>query len=219
MDGFSGWINGTCTWLMKLAIYNVLWFLFTIIGLGIFGWAPATVALFSVIRKRLTTDKEFSDFKEFFYHYKKSFFQSNIIGILLLLGCISIFYSISSLLYLDQSMMILLGTIFFMISILFGIVAIFIFPVYTHYNTTFQNYIRYSLMIGLANLHYGLYIILILGLMLFLTNMFPGLLLFYTVSAPAYLMMQISLKIFNSIEEKDNNRIGTDSLLNTQQTQ
>ncbi|MDQ0253198.1 putative membrane protein YesL [Evansella vedderi] len=203
-NSFSGFIYNGTSWLMNLAFYNILWFLFTIVGLGIFGWGPATAALFAVIRKKLTTDKEFSAFKEFLSFYKKSFIQANIFGLLLIIGASSIFYSINTLLHLEQGMKIFLGTIFFMTLILFTIVAIFIFPVYSHYNTTFQNYIRYSLMIGLANLHYGLYIIILLSLGVFLINIFPGLLLFYSVSIPAFLIMQISLKIFDSLPDNTN---------------
>jgi uncharacterized membrane protein YesL len=36
-----------CDWVAKLAYVNLLWFLFTAAGLLIFGFMPATVALFT----------------------------------------------------------------------------------------------------------------------------------------------------------------------------
>ncbi|BDG36084.1 DUF624 domain-containing protein [Saccharococcus caldoxylosilyticus] len=53
----SGLLDGklyrVCEWITRLACINILWMLFTLAGLIVFGIAPATVALFTIVRKWL----------------------------------------------------------------------------------------------------------------------------------------------------------------------
>lgn len=209
-------INEFCEKIVNLAWLNTLWILFTVLGLGIFGWAPATAAMLSVIRKQSSSDAKFPVFKEFFANYKKSFIQANIIGLILILGIGSLFLSISTLLYLEQWIMIILGTVFFMVLILFGIVALFIFPVFTHYNTSFSNYFRYALYIGLSHLPRALLITLSLVIAVALFVVFPNLLLFFAVSAPAKCVMYFSLKIFKTIGENAANSFSINGNMSVQ---
>ncbi|PYZ98957.1 hypothetical protein CR205_10415 [Alteribacter lacisalsi] len=44
LGGTSGTIYRVSEWLMRLAFLNVLWFVFTLIGLGLFGFYPALIA-------------------------------------------------------------------------------------------------------------------------------------------------------------------------------
>ena len=74
-------LNRFCTWVMRLAYLNVLWILFSLAGLVVFGLMPATAAMFTVARewaKGNTDAPVFSVFKFpltslfrlFFVHFK-----------------------------------------------------------------------------------------------------------------------------------------------------
>lgn len=57
-------------WLFRLMWTNLLWIGFTILGLGIFGIMPATVAMFTVVRKWQMHETEisiWSVFKETYF--------------------------------------------------------------------------------------------------------------------------------------------------------
>ncbi|MFC0560892.1 YesL family protein [Halalkalibacter alkalisediminis] len=202
-SGFTGFINETCEWLMRLAFLNILWVLFTVLGFGIFGWAPATAAMFSVLRNRFFAEEEFSTIHMFRTVYKEEFVKSNVIGLFMVGGSWSLYYSLSTLIYLQSSVMILFGTIFFIFAILFFIVCLFIFPVFSHYQTTFRNYFRYSLMLGLSHLHICLLMVVGLGITYILFTSFPGLMLFYGISLPVTCVVVLSLKVFIKLEEKE----------------
>lgn len=203
LNGFMGQFNNIFVSLMKLAWINTLWLVFTVLGLGIFGWAPATVGMFSVFRRIFYNKEiEFSICKEFFAIYKEKFVQSNVVGIFLIVGTWSFIYGILTLKYLDQTLAILIGAVFLAAFILFGLVALFIFPVLSHYNTSLQISFRYSLMIGLSHLHYSFVIVLALLTTYALFTTFPGLLLFYALSVPVAIVMHFSTIIFRNIERK-----------------
>jgi uncharacterized membrane protein YesL len=204
VSGFTGFINESCEWLMRLALLNTLWILFSILGLGIFGWAPATAAMVAVLRRRLIAKEDFSIFKMFLSVYRKEFFKANIIGLFIIAGAFSLYFSIQTLMYLPQTVMILLGTIFFIIAILFVIACLFIFPVFVHYDTTLKNTFHYTLMIGLSHLHYCLLLVIGLSIAFILMHSFPGLIIFYSISMPVACMTVIALKVFTSLENREN---------------
>ena len=45
-------------WISRLFLLNILWVVFTIVGLGIFGFGPATAAMFAIVRKWIITPQE-----------------------------------------------------------------------------------------------------------------------------------------------------------------
>ncbi|WP_071130485.1 DUF624 domain-containing protein [Enterococcus timonensis] len=72
------------SFLMNLIFLNLLWILFSFLGLVLFGLAPATVCLFHFL-DLLRLEKTIPSFKEFFIEYKKNFFSANRNGVLFLI--------------------------------------------------------------------------------------------------------------------------------------
>lgn len=189
---------------MNLAIWNTIWLLHTVLGLGIFGWAPATLALFSVLRKSKLEENEFPKMKTFFKIYKSEFIRANIIGFFIFFGGLSIFFSFYTLLDMDMWFRVSFGTLLFIVFILYIIVSLYIFPVAVHYQTSLKEHVRYSLMIGLAYLPQSFLIGFAVVLIGFIYQSFPGLILFYLVSFPATIILSITLHVFQKIEESNN---------------
>src|SRR5690625_6922967 len=69
-----------CEGIMRLAYVNLLWILFTILGLGIFGIFPATIALFAVTRKWVMGDRDIPVFSTFWQTFRKEFLKSTLLG-------------------------------------------------------------------------------------------------------------------------------------------
>lgn len=57
---------------MKLAYVNLLWLLFTVAGLAVFGFMPATVSLFTIVRKWQMKQAEVTVWNTFISIYKKN---------------------------------------------------------------------------------------------------------------------------------------------------
>ena len=60
-----GRVLSFCEWVLKFFYANLLWFVFTMLGLGVFGFMPATTALFSVTRKWIMGKTDIPIFKTF----------------------------------------------------------------------------------------------------------------------------------------------------------
>src|SRR5699024_12166732 len=78
MDDLVGGYYRLCVWVTRFAYVNVLWILFTFLGLVFLGAMPSTVAMFAVIRKWVTGDKEVPIFKTFLESYRTEFVKANI---------------------------------------------------------------------------------------------------------------------------------------------
>lgn len=204
VTGFTSALNEICEWLMKLAFINTLWLLFTIGGLGVFGWAPATAALFAVLRNQFMSKGDARAFKLFLAVYRKEFIKANLIGLFIVVGAFSLYASIQTLPYLHQYGVILLGTIFIIFSVLFLVLCLFIFPVFSHYDTSLLNCFRYALLLGISHLHYCLLMIVGIVITYILFHSFPGLLLFYAISLPSACIIIIALNAFRTLEKKEN---------------
>ncbi|KPC99769.1 hypothetical protein LR69_02005 [Geobacillus sp. BCO2] len=93
----DGKLYRACEWITRLAYINLLWLVFTVFGLVILGIAPATVALFTIVRKWLLFhDHDVPVLKTFVRTYKGEFWRANRIGLLLMAAAIfsiSIFYT------------------------------------------------------------------------------------------------------------------------------
>ncbi|MCI4139356.1 DUF624 domain-containing protein, partial [Bacillus vallismortis] len=72
-----------CTCVMRLAYLNVLWLLFSLAGLVVFGFMPATAAMFSVTREWAKGNTDAPVFSFFFQAFKKEWRAAQILGLIL----------------------------------------------------------------------------------------------------------------------------------------
>ncbi|RCW76753.1 YesL family protein [Saliterribacillus persicus] len=190
-------------WLFKVIILNLFWFLFMIAGLGLFGIFPATAALFATIRKDLIEEKDIKLFSTFWHYFKTDFLKANLLGYFLtIIGGLLIF-NIRVLGQLEGSILnsILMVVTYILLAIL-ALIAIYIFPVFVHFQLRFLEYIKYSsvLIIG-KPLHTIVSVLLIAGIFTGF-YMVPGLIPVVGSSIIAYVLMKIALSSFAKKEEE-----------------
>lgn len=205
-------INHFFEWVTVLAWINLLWVVFTLLGLIVFGWAPATVAMLNVFKKVYREKNlHFPIFSTFLEQYKVSFFKANATGIILFLVIIAMAYGLLTLPYLNAVAFNMLFIFYLIMFSLVTFVVLFIFPILTHYRLSFINSFKYSMLIGLSNLHYSLVILISMGLIYVLFRAFPGLILFFAVSIPSAILMKLALKVFDKVEIQTEltNKIGS----------
>src|SRR3954453_4511011 len=120
MGGVMGGIYTVCDWIWKIALVNILWILFTLTGFIVFGIMPATVALFTVVRKWTMKESDIPIFPNFFQTYKKEFLKANIVGLTIA--------GIGFFLFFDyRIVMALEGTVQFVLSVpLFIIIGLYL---------------------------------------------------------------------------------------------
>ncbi|TSB47749.1 YesL family protein [Alkalicoccobacillus porphyridii] len=143
LRGPFGVIYNASLWVTKLAYVNILWIIFSLAGLILFGLFPATVSIFAIIRKWKKGDTDFPIFKTFWTFYRTEFVKSNQLGfILLVIGFI--LYVDLRILYFSEGFLQILYYPILILSFIFILVCLNAFPVYVHYELKAFQIIRTS---------------------------------------------------------------------------
>lgn len=188
-------------WIMWLIYLNVLWILFTVLGLGLFGAIPATVSMFTVIRQLLLR-QETAIFKTFFQTYKQEFLKANGLGLVLAI--------IAYILYMDLLFLDMIQNAFYyffqigllIASIIYFITLIYIFPVYVHFKLNFFQYFKHALLIGIFSPLVNIAMIIGFVLLFFIYKWVPGLIPIFGLSVISLLITMSVTLAFERFERR-----------------
>jgi uncharacterized membrane protein YesL len=144
-------IYSATEWIAKFAYINLLWIGFSLVGLIVLGFFPATISLFAVIRKWIMGEGDIPIFRTFWTTYKSEFLRSNGLGLLVAV--------VSGLIVLDLVFMKNLGNGFtnaiqfplYMFMFAVVMTMFYLFPVYVHYELKLIQMIKNSFFIMLIN--------------------------------------------------------------------
>lgn len=187
----------------KIVYLNLLWVVFSLLGVVALGLFPATAAMFSVIRKWLIGENDIPIFKTFLEHYKSEFVQTNLLGYAMIL--------LGAVLYIDlrffQSsggiITLVLSYFFLFLLLVYFVVLLYIFPVFVHYQFKTFEYIKYALILAVGRPFQTIFMIVGSLLVLTLLRMVPILIIYIGGSLLCYVLMRISIKSFPKEETQE----------------
>jgi uncharacterized membrane protein YesL len=197
------WMIVVCEWIWRAILVNLYWITFTILGLGVFGFFPASIALFTIVRKWLRKETDLPVWMTFKQVYFKEWKRSNGIGL--------VFYSIGLFLFVDIRIaeQVMTGVFAsFLLIILYILVFLLLlavgnfFSIYVHYELLTKEYVKQSFLFTLTGLLSTIWIgagLLVIGMLLI---RMPGLIPFISGVAPAYWMIRVNLNRFNTLEKR-----------------
>lgn len=189
-------------WIWRIVSINLCWIAFTVLGLGIFGFFPSSIALFTIVRKWLRKETDVSVWKTFSQVYFKEWKRTN--------GIALVYYAIGIFLFIDLRIVMEFMTgalstfmlVFFCVLFLFLFLAIgYFFALYTHFELPVKDYIKQSFIFSVTSITSTLWIgagLFVVGFLLFKV---PGLLLFISGVAPAYWIMTVCMSRFQQLEK------------------
>lgn len=182
--------------IIYLGYLNFLWILFSIIGLGVLGIFPATVAIFAVYRQEKIHERTPS-FKQFFSYYKDNFWRANIIGWILGIFGYILYLDFYLITFMEGSLADILYSGVFAITILFFLVSFYIFPIYTHYSYKIRRYFLYSLITVVTRPIQTILIAIVSLVHIYIMLRFHVLIPFFGVSLWALLVTHITQAALN----------------------
>lgn len=200
LDGIFKWVYVFGNWLAKVMFLHLLWVVFTLLGLVVFGISPATAALFSVIHKWFDDHYEIPIFKNFYTVYKEQFLKSNGLG--LILAGIGLFLYVD--IKISQNMIqsfyfhIFLLIIFFF----YVVVALYFFTIFSRYKLNFFYYFKQTFLIAIARPFESIAMIVSLVLLSYLFSYLPVLFVFAGAGITACPLVWFGYRACVQIEEK-----------------
>jgi len=200
--GLMGGFYRLLEWISRLAFLNLLWISFTLLGLVMFGFFPATIALFGVARKWMLGNDSVSILKTFWTVYKREFIKSNLLGFIIT--------TISLVLYIDFQFVLnttnhFVSNLFVplvIITIIFIGMFFYIIPMFVHYDMKISHVIRNSFFVMIMNPLSTFYLLLGSFGILFALSFAPPIAILYSGNLFALFIMKPAFQAFEKINRK-----------------
>lgn len=202
MKGLIQGLYTLCEWIMRLAILNVLWVVFSLLGAILLGIFPSTAALFEITRKWITGETDLPIFKYFWTAYKKYFVKANFLGTLVAITGIFLYVDFSFFSNFEGFMFKVLTALVILVSILYFILLIYVFPVLVTYEISLFQSIKFACLLGIYRPLSTIGILLGSILLYFLFSTFPPVLVFFGGSMTSLMIMWVSRSTFFKIKNK-----------------
>jgi uncharacterized membrane protein YesL len=205
LSGWQGKAYRLTEWTMRLGYINLLWFLFILCGLLVFGLMPATAAMFYIMTKWLKGEENFHVFKTFFRYYKQNFLKANMAGVLLLIIGYILYFDLKIVQNITGALhhIILIGLLSF--AIIYIVTLLFFFVVYTQKELDVYKTIRLSLLIGISNPVRSLLIFTSITATIYTIYLIPAMFPFFSGSLTCWLVIFFSINTLSIRNEKVNN--------------
>lgn len=191
-----------CEWITKVAYLNILWIGFTILGLIVIGFFPATASTFTVARKWVTGNTDVPLFKTFYRAYKDALVASNILGYIVVLVGYVLYLDFLFITVAPSDSVSILTIPFLFLSILYFLTALYIFPVYVFFDMKIWQAMKSAFFIMILNPIST--IIMALGVfgITYVLWQFQGLAIFFSMSLLSIALMMPAHKAFTKIIDK-----------------
>lgn len=195
--------NNLVYFALKLIYVNVLWILFTLVGLVAFGIFPATGALFTVTKKLMDKEKNLKIFQTFWNAFRKDFFVLN--GVFLFFLIIGYFFYFNvKFLSINEGKLQFLYPVLALIGTAYFISLLFFFPVFTHFKLRFWQYLKQTFLIAITSPKELILIVLTGAIILTVIYFLPGIIPLFLGSVFAYISTVLSHKAFEKVRLRKN---------------
>jgi uncharacterized membrane protein YesL len=201
-SGFMESLNKLLEWISRLAFLNLLWISFSLLGLIFFGFFPATVAMFAVVRKWMLGDDEMSIFKTFWTTYKREFLKSNLLGVIILAIGLILYIDFQFVLNATNSFVSILYVPFFIITFIFVSMLFYIIPIFVHYDMKLSQVIKNSFFVMIMNPLSTFYMLIGSFGICFVLSYAPPICILYSGNLLALFIMKPATNAFEKINQK-----------------
>lgn len=187
-------------WGFILFYLNILWIVFTILGVGIFGLFPSTVSLFAVLRKMLIDGRDQPIFQLFWKNYKQEFVKSNIVGFIMTVIVVFLLFDLHLILQFHPTTMNRSMTILLLVIIVFCIICFLnVFPIYVHFNFNISKYFFNSFILTMGKPVQTVMMLLGIYIIYLIYELIPGLIPVFGITTFCLLIMKIALLSFKKV--------------------
>lgn len=191
-------------WSVSLAYLNLLWIIFTLAGGVIFGIGPATITVFSLVRKKFRIGNIVKPAAFFYHSFKENFRLGNQL--------FAVIGGSGAFLYIDFQLIQILPDYsfvsyvvipaFIILVVLWLIVSVFVFGMITHYDLKFWDYFIQAFWLVLISPISCFIIVNTILINLFFINIVPAAFLFYFITPSVFVSEWLFLKKVNTLQNR-----------------
>jgi uncharacterized membrane protein YesL len=186
----------------NIILLNILWLLFTVVGFGLLGIFPATIAVFAILRSWILKKDTLNLVKEFWKHYRAEFKKANIFGIFVWVFVYFFYIDWKFVQKIDAGYSLVGYILLLSLFIIFTLILIYLFPLVVHYNISFGKAVKTGLLLALLNPIYSALIIVTCILLYMLYTKIPSLIFLFGIIPFYWVMMKGTYLVFKRNEKK-----------------
>lgn len=201
LGSFSNAIYTFCDWIARLAYINLLWILFTLSGFVIFGFFPATIAMLATLRQFIRKNHP-PVFQTFWQYYKTEFFNSNKLGLYILLIGFILYMNINFLQLNDNQISSFLFYTSIIMSCFYFLIICYTLASYVEFEQPLGNHIKNALLITISSPVPSLFIIFGFAAVYFAVTYLSGLGFFFSISILGLVILSSANLAFKKIQMK-----------------
>ncbi|MFB3166470.1 DUF624 domain-containing protein [Neobacillus sp. 179-C4.2 HS] len=207
LGSFSNAVYTFCDWVARLAYINLLWILFTLSGFVIFGFFPATIALLATLRQFIRKNHP-PVFQTFWQYYKKEFFNSNKLGLMIVAIGFILYLNITFLQSTSTNMSSFLFYSSVIMSGIYFLIICYTMASYVEVEQPLGTHLKNALLITISNPLPSLFIIFGFAAVYFAVSYLSGLGFFFSVSILGLVILSSANLAYKNILKKQE-KLGT----------
>jgi uncharacterized membrane protein YesL len=207
LGSFSNAVYTFCDWVARLAYINLLWILFTLSGFVIFGFFPATIALLATLRQFIRKNHP-PVFQTFWQYYKKEFFNSNKLGLMIVAIGFILYLNITFLQSTSTNMSSFLFYSSVIMSGIYFLIICYTLASYVEVEQPLGTHLKNALLITISNPLPSLFIIFGFAAVYFAVTYLSGLGFFFSVSTLGLVILSSANPAYKNILKKQE-KLGT----------
>ena len=186
--------------LLWIACLNLLWVLFTLLGLGVLGAGPATAAAQILVRRRVRGEAA-PLLKSFTREYFANFVHANALAlpVMAVAVALALNWNYSSGAGDLMSQLIAAGT--FVAAIFLAGVVCYLFPMYARYELPLGQYLMTSSRFAVRHLAGTVILLFITAAAVYASRALPGLIPFFSIGAWLYVTGWLCDRFFTANDE------------------
>jgi uncharacterized membrane protein YesL len=201
LGSFSNAVYTFCDWVARLAYINLLWILFTLSGFVIFGFFPATIAMLATLRQFIRKNHP-PVFQTFWQYYKKEFFKSNKLGLMIVAIGFILYLNITFLQSTSTNMSSFLFYSSVIMSGIYFLIICYTLASYVEVEQPLGTHLKNALLITISNPLPSLFIIFGCAAVYFAVTYLYGLGFFFSVSILGLVILSSANLAYKNVLKK-----------------
>jgi len=186
--------------LLWIACLNLLWILFTLLGLGVLGAGPATAAAQILVRRR-SRGEAAPLLKSFAREYMANFARANALALPVMAVAVVLVMNWNYASHADGLMSELLAAGTFVAALFLAAVACYLFPLYARYELPVARYLMTSSRFAVRHLAGTVILLFVSAAAVYASRTLPGLIPFFTIGAWLYVTGWLCDRFFTANDE------------------
>jgi uncharacterized membrane protein YesL len=201
-SGFMGGLYRLFDWISKMALLNLLWIFFTVLGLGLFGFFPATAAMFAVMRKWIYGEDDIPVIRTFWTSYKREFIKSNLLGSIISSAGVVLLVDFLFIQNASNESLSLLYAPLLILAFLFFSMTFYVIPMFVHYDMKIGQVIKNSFFVMILNPISTFSMVVGTFGICFALSYAPPIAIIFSGNLIALIVMKFSSKSFDKVHAK-----------------